>query len=135
MRIILGQRQRLFGDILSQAIGKMRGISHQHLGDTRQLGGGLGGRTTVMAGHEDMDFAAALSGRGDGMGSAALQGSVIVFGNDESSHNFPDNMMDLSGEEVVAQACELNGLIACTAVRLPTQLMPDMVGIGQRSMA
>src|ERR1700722_2609027 len=67
-----------------------RVIGDQHLGDAGDLCGGLGGRTAILAGDEDLDVARAglgdFRGRGDGVEGGGLGHLVVMFGDDENGH-------------------------------------------------
>jgi hypothetical protein len=84
--VAAGHGQHLGGDVLGQAVGQAGGVGVQHLGHAGDLRGGLRGGAGVVAGHQHMHVAAAGLGRGDGVEGGALDGGVVVFGNDECGH-------------------------------------------------
>ena len=60
--VVLGDGQHLRGDVLGEAVGELRRVGEQHLGDAGDLRGGRGGdRAGVRAGHQHVDVAAALA--------------------------------------------------------------------------
>jgi hypothetical protein len=84
--VLAGDGQHLRGDVLAQLLGQVGGVGEQHLGHAGHLGGGLCGAGRISAGDQHVDIAAALQGRGDGVEGGALEGAVVVFGNDEDTH-------------------------------------------------
>eukprot|EP01022_Parablepharisma_sp_SALTPOND_P004193 TRINITY_DN118_c0_g1_i10.p1 TRINITY_DN118_c0_g1~~TRINITY_DN118_c0_g1_i10.p1 ORF type:complete len:1227 (-),score=392.65 TRINITY_DN118_c0_g1_i10:741-4421(-) len=85
--VILGNGQDLFGDVLGQTIGELRGIGQQHLGYARHLGSGVGGSLGIGASDQDVYVATGLCRSGDGVEGAALEAGVVVFGNNECGHD------------------------------------------------
>jgi hypothetical protein len=86
VRVRAGDRQDLLGDVLGQAVGEVRRVGDQHFRDAGDLRGCFGGGAAAAAGDQHVDFAAALGGRGHGVG-CALQRGVVVFSNDECDHD------------------------------------------------
>ncbi len=86
MAVALGHTQYDGSDVLGQAVGQALGVGVQHLGHAGDGGGLLGGWAGVVAGHEDVDFAAGLEGGGDGVEGGAADAGVVVFGDDECGH-------------------------------------------------
>ncbi len=84
--VAAGDRQHLRGDVLGELLGQARAVGVQHLGHALDLRGGLGRAGGVLAGDEHVNVAAALDGGGDGVERGALQGAVVVFGDDEAGH-------------------------------------------------
>ena len=72
------------GDVFGQAMGQAGGVGVQHLGDTGDLGGGLGGFGGVLAGDQHVDVATAGQRSGDGVQGGGLDGGVVVFGHHEN---------------------------------------------------
>jgi hypothetical protein len=61
-------------------------VGVQHLGHAGDLRGGrCSGAAGIVAGHQHMHLAAAGQRRGDGVQRRALDGGVVVFGNDEDA--------------------------------------------------
>ena len=63
------------------------GVGVDHLGHAGDLRGGLGGGGGVVAGHEHVHVTSALGGGGHGVEGRALEGGVVVFGNNECGHD------------------------------------------------
>ena len=86
MAVAAGQGQHLRGHVLGQAVVEVRRVGVQHLGhagDLRRRGGRSGGAGT---GHQHVDLAATGQRGGHGVERGALDGRVVVFGNDEGCH-------------------------------------------------
>ena len=77
------QCRHIFGEL----VGVVWGVGDQYFFDTRDLGGGFGNRPAVVAGHQHGDILAQLRGGGDGVQGRRLEGSVVVFGNDQDAHD------------------------------------------------
>ena len=64
----------------------MRRVRVQHLGDARDLRGGLGRGARVVARHQHMDVAADLLRGGDRVERGLLDRLLVVLGEDEDAH-------------------------------------------------
>ena len=85
--VVASDGQHLGRDVLGQAMGQGFAVGMDDLGDASDLGGGLGGGSGVVTGHQHMHIATAGSGGGHGVEGGALDGRVVVFGNDECGHD------------------------------------------------
>ena len=83
MRIVLRERKHLGRDVLGQPFGQVRCVDEEHLGDAGDLRGLVGRGLCPAAGDQHVDLAAAGERRSDGVERRALQGRVVVFGDDE----------------------------------------------------
>jgi len=72
MGIAAGNRQHLFSHVFGQAVGKGGGVGYQYLGHAGNLRCGLSGSGAIVAGHQDMQIAAASGSGGDGVKRASL---------------------------------------------------------------
>jgi len=86
VRVVLGERHHERGQVLGHAAGILRALREQHLLHPGELRGGLRGGVRALPRDEDMDVAAHLRGRGDGVGRAAADVGVVVLGNDKGCH-------------------------------------------------
>ncbi|MDT4871321.1 hypothetical protein FQZ97_1064440 [compost metagenome] len=68
-------------------MGQVFGVGVDDFGDAGDLGSGCGRRACVVAGDEHVHLTPALGGGGDGVERGALDGGVVVFGNDECGHD------------------------------------------------
>ncbi len=79
VRVAVGQRQHLQGQVLRQAIGQVRRVGQQHLadaGNASRLARHLG---AAAAGHQHVGAAGRLQGRGDDVARRWLESLVVVF--------------------------------------------------------
>jgi hypothetical protein len=74
--------QHLLGHVFGQAVGMVRSVGDQHLGDAGDLGRFGRYCGAVAAGDQDVNITAAGDCRGNGVVGASLQGCVVVFCND-----------------------------------------------------
>ena len=64
-------------------MGQTGALDVQHLGHTGDLRSGSGSGAGIAASHQHMDITAAGHSGSDGVQGGALDGRVVVFGNDE----------------------------------------------------
>jgi hypothetical protein len=69
--------------VLGQAVLEAGGVGVDHLAHAGDLCGGVGGSASVVPGDEHVHVPSTLSGSGDGVQGRALDGGVVVFGNNE----------------------------------------------------
>ena len=87
MAVAARERDDLRRHVLGQAMLEARRFGVQHLADTGDLRGLLGGFGGVVAGNQHVDVATGFCRGGHGVEGRALDVGVVVFGNDESSHD------------------------------------------------
>ena len=87
MRVTPGELDDERRDILGEPVIVGGIIGEQHLPRAGDLGGGLGNGAAILAGHQDVEFGAGdFLGGGDSVEGRRLQRCVVVFGDDEGSH-------------------------------------------------
>jgi hypothetical protein len=82
--VAAGEREHLRGDVLGERVREDIAVGVQHLGDAGDCRCGAGRGLGAAAGDEDVDGAAELCSRGDGVERRRANGCVVVFGNDEN---------------------------------------------------
>ena len=87
MAVVGGDGEHLCSDVLGQAMGQGFAVDVDDFGDTSDLGGGLCSSSGVVASDEHMHVATASGSSGHGVEGGALDGRVVVFGNDECGHD------------------------------------------------
>src|SRR6185312_12488143 len=73
-------------DVLGETIGVGGIVGDEHLGDAGDLGRGLGARTAILPGDQDVDVAADGAGGGDDVERRRLERRIVVFGKQENGH-------------------------------------------------
>src|SRR5271169_6665914 len=87
MRVMLGELDDERRHILGEPVFVGGVVGEQHLSRADDLGGGLGNRAAILAGHQDVDLTGGDLGCGrNRVEGRRLQRPVVVFGDDQSSH-------------------------------------------------
>jgi hypothetical protein len=84
--VALGNGHHLRGDVLGQAMVQPGGVCMQHLGHAGDLGSRPRCGTGVCTRHQHVHITPAGDRGGHGVEGGALDGRVVVFGNDEGCH-------------------------------------------------
>ena len=83
-------------DILRERIAIGGIVGEQHLGDARDLRGGVGDGLRTRPGDEDMHLSPQLPGGGDGGERRVLEDGVVVLGENQAAHAIAPRTFNLS---------------------------------------
>jgi len=81
-----GNGQHLGGHVLGQAVGQGFAVGVDDFADAGDLSSRCRGSACVVAGHQHVHVATGLQRGGHGVQGGALDGRVVVFGNNKCGH-------------------------------------------------
>ena len=79
--------QHLRGQVFGQAVGQAVAVGMDHFAHAHNLSGGGGGSSSVVAGHQHMHLTATGQRCGHGVQSSAFDRGVVVFCNNQCTHD------------------------------------------------